>query len=121
MARKHRFQHRKKKDREKRLAKVAKLNVHGMQASNESSESSIERSQLTPLQTLYATLVTEPQLLNEWSNQSKMDESKIVLCKLVSGGNGAQRMVVTHALTIMENLLWILYVFQHRVDRLMCN
>ena len=41
MARKHRFQHRKKKEREKRLAKVAKLNVHGMQASNESSESSI--------------------------------------------------------------------------------
>ena len=73
---------------------------------------------LTPLKHLHSLLALPNKA---WCDQSPDDINKIHISKLSEASSSTQSSVVTHTLTVHEDLSWTLFVNHHKIEPATCS
>ena len=113
MPRKPGFQHRKKKEKERRLERLAASTeaICQPQDSNRGFSTSLEH------------LAESIKLPNkEWSNQSPAERGKLCFCKISQAScTSSNPLCVTHTVTVESDFSWSVFVHDRRVDPAWCG
>ena len=120
MPHKVRFQHRKKKEHERRLMRQSKECDQSHTSCDDQSLAAPMPD--TPLQRIRSFLVLPSRA---WSDQSPDDinTKELVVCKIqvLPGSSSSQSASMTHCLTVNSDLSWTLFVHNHKVCPITCN